>query len=86
MFINFRILCYVLATFAIVCGGLGMGVSFLVLASQLLSENIAGAAGFVAGAILIGAGMVTLAILSRDGAGRDAKERRPTSEAFTPRE
>ncbi|MEI7685048.1 MAG: hypothetical protein WCL32_08480 [Planctomycetota bacterium] len=86
MFINFRVVCHVLASFAIVCGGLGMGVSFLVLASQKLSENIAGAAGFIAGSILIGSGMVTLAILSRDGAGGSAKGRRPTSEAFSPRD
>ena len=53
---------------AIIAGGLGMPLSFLYLASpQSMADITAGTSGFMAGAVLIGAGLVSLAILSTNG-------------------
>jgi hypothetical protein len=49
---------------SIVAGGVGMVVSFFFLASPAYLDVIAGAAGFVAGAILAAAGIVALAVVS----------------------
>lgn len=64
MFINLRGVCTAFALLAIVGGGLGMAASFLVLASSKISENIAGAAGFIAGALLVGSGLISLTLLA----------------------
>ena len=56
--------CHVLATMSIGCGFLVMGVSLLYLMSNAPGDVFAGAAGFVAGSVLIGAGTIALAILS----------------------
>lgn len=62
MYVNLRGLCFIMAAGSILCGGLGMAASFLFLSSAVPHENIAGASGFVAGAILIASGMMTFAI------------------------
>jgi hypothetical protein len=59
-----RSFCLLFSALAILAGGVGMAMSFLYLGSKGLENIIAGAAGFVAGAILIGAGLISLAILS----------------------
>jgi len=67
-----------LSGLAVVAGGLGMVLSFLALCSDHTNEVTAGTAGFVAGAILIGAGLISLAILSpRKG---DNRHREPDKE------
>jgi hypothetical protein len=53
----------VLVALAIVAGGLGMVASFLHLASGQMAEITAGTSGFVAGAILIGAGLLAMTML-----------------------
>jgi hypothetical protein len=54
-----------LSALAVGAGTAGMAVSFCFLASVHRLDVIAGASGFVAGAVLIGAGLVTLAVLGR---------------------
>jgi hypothetical protein len=54
-----------LLTFA--AGAGGMIISFLYLASSHPLDVIAGAAGFVAGAILLAAGLVSITVLSQPG-------------------
>ncbi|HEY7311244.1 MAG TPA: hypothetical protein VH643_17920 [Gemmataceae bacterium] len=54
-----------LAVLAMLAGAGGMVVSFLFLASSSQLDVIAGAVGFLAGAILIAAGLLSLAVLSR---------------------
>ena len=61
-----RSLCLLLSVLAILAGGFGMVMSFLYLGSQSMENIIAGAAGFVAGAILVGTGLISLAILARN--------------------
>ena len=46
-------------------GAIGMGISFTFLASANSLDVIAGGAGFVAGSILVAAGILTVAIVSR---------------------
>jgi hypothetical protein len=59
-----RTVSLVLSGVAIVAGGLGMPMSFLYLASASMADITAGTSGFVAGAVLIGAGLISLAILA----------------------
>src|SRR5207237_9037215 len=54
-----------LASLALLAGAGGMAVSFAFLASASHLDVIAGAAGFVAGAILVAGGLVSAAILGR---------------------
>jgi hypothetical protein len=60
--------CHALSALAISAGAAGMAVSFLFLASTSFEDITAGTSGFVAGAILIGSGLVALALLSRGAA------------------
>jgi hypothetical protein len=69
-----RPICLTLSTSAIVAGGLGMVASFLHLASSRMADITAGASGFVAGAVLIGAGLLSLTILATKPAPSEAKE------------
>lgn len=64
----------VLAGCAIVAGAGGMGLSFLSMACAELPEIVAGVGGFVAGAVLVGSGVVALALLALAStlAARDA--------------
>jgi hypothetical protein len=57
-----------LASWTLAVGALGMAVSFAFLASNHHLDVIAGAAGFVAGAILASSGLLSIAILSRASA------------------
>jgi hypothetical protein len=52
-------------------GAGGMAVSFLFLAAPSLQDTIAGAAGFVAGAVLLAGGIVGLALVHQEGAPCD---------------
>lgn len=48
-------------------GLLGMALSFLYLASASMADITAGAAGFVAAAVLLGAGLLSLTLLATRG-------------------
>jgi hypothetical protein len=70
-----------LARLTFAAGMLGMGLSFVFLASNQQLDVIAGAAGFVAGSVLAAAGLVSLAVVSRASAvarGAAAEEAEPT--------
>jgi hypothetical protein len=56
---------YFLPVLLAVCGAGGMAVSFVFLASNQEFDVTAGAAGFVAGSILLAAGQLSIAILDR---------------------
>jgi len=57
--------CTWMSALAIGAGATGMVISFGFLASVSFEAITAGMSGFVAGAILIGSGLVALALLSR---------------------
>ncbi len=59
-----RPICLVLAALTIIAGGLGMMVSFLIMGSGTSAEVTSGASGFLAGAILITGGVVSMTILT----------------------
>ena len=59
------LICRLMSALAVAAGTAGMVVSFLFLASTSFDDITAGTSGFVAGAILIGSGLVALALLSR---------------------
>jgi hypothetical protein len=63
--------CRSLSLLAVFAGAVGMVVSFYYLASSNFADITAGTSGFVAGAILIGSGLIALAMLvqSRERAG-----------------
>src|SRR5262245_38218562 len=54
-----------LALLTFLAGAAGMAVSFLYLASEHRLDVLAGAAGFVAGSVLAGAGLLSVAVLTR---------------------
>lgn len=54
-----------LSAVLVIAGGLGMAVSFLYLASRSMEDIAAGASGFIAGAVLIGSGAISLALACR---------------------
>lgn len=54
----------VLAWLAVGAGVLGMLASFLYLASSHNQDVLAGVGGFVAGALLVGSGILSLAVLA----------------------
>lgn len=56
--------CFLLSALAIVAGGLGMAMSLLEMTSSNIGEITAGASGFVAGSVLVGAGVVSLTLLA----------------------
>jgi Na+-translocating ferredoxin:NAD+ oxidoreductase RnfE subunit len=85
MYVNLRGFCVVLAVGSMACGALGMAASFLVLASNLLNENIAGAAGFVAGAILIAAGLTAFTIAAVVPTQLHDRVSNPSDEGFSVR-
>ena len=58
-------LCIWMSALAVSAGGTGMIISFGFLISASFEEITAGMSGFVAGAILIGSGLVALALLTR---------------------
>jgi hypothetical protein len=59
-----RGLCKVLAGLSMAAGVLGMLLSYLYLSSASMADITAGASGFVAGAILIGSGLIALSLLA----------------------
>jgi hypothetical protein len=61
---SFRAMCKILAGLSILAGLLGMPMSFLYLASRSMEDITAGTSGFVAGAILIGSGVISLSLLA----------------------
>jgi hypothetical protein len=68
--------CIVLAVLAMLAGLGGMGMSFLYLAGSHPADIAAGQSGFVAGAVLIAAGLVSLSLLA-SRSGREANSERP---------
>jgi hypothetical protein len=55
----------VLAFLTFLAGAVGMAISFLFLASTSHLDVLAGAAGFVAGSVLLAAGLLAVAVLVR---------------------
>jgi hypothetical protein len=56
---SLRPLCLFLACGVILMGGAGMVMSFVYLASGSMADITAGTSGFVAGSVLIGAGVIS---------------------------
>ena len=65
-----------LSLLAVFAGAAGMAASFQFLASASLANLPAGMAGFVAGAVLIGSGLIALAMLARPDVRQRAAEPR----------
>lgn len=59
-----RAVCITLSGLAILAGCGGMVASFLFMTSQNMADVTAGGAGFIAGAVLLGAGLVSLALIA----------------------
>lgn len=53
----------VLSALSIACGAAGMAISYLFICLPGLDHIFAGAAGFVAGSILVGTGLVSMALM-----------------------
>ena len=64
MFLYLRIFCTLAAILALICGSLGLAASFLFLSAKNPADNLAGVAGFIAGAILVSGGLISLSVLS----------------------
>jgi len=58
-----RPICLILSALAMMAGGLGMALSFLFLTENNSADLTAGSAGFIAGAVLIGSGLISLSQL-----------------------
>jgi hypothetical protein len=71
---TFRIVCLVLSILTILTGGGGMAISFLFLAAGTIPDSTAGAAGFIAGSVMIGSGLISLTLL----AAREWKDDTPS--------
>jgi hypothetical protein len=69
-----RPICLTLATVAIVAGGLGIGASFIYLSFSSMADITAGASGFVAGAVLIGSGLLSMTMLATWPARSESKD------------
>ena len=65
----------VLSALSVVAGGLGMAASFLHLGSSSMADITAGTSGFVAGAILIGSGLISLSLLAARPGRAESKDR-----------
>jgi hypothetical protein len=61
---SMRPFCLLLSLGSILAGGVGMLLSFLHLGTNSAPYVSAGSAGFIAGAVLIGAGLVSLTMLA----------------------
>ena len=70
-----RPLCLAMSLLALGAGALGMVLSFLYLASSSMADIAAGTSGFVAGAVLIGSGLLSLTILAARPARPEPKDR-----------
>lgn len=65
---------------AILFGTVGMGVSFVFLGSSTVRDVVAGMAGFVAGAVLVGAGTIAAAVMmAMRRAAEDGGDETPTT-------
>lgn len=64
-------LCALLSGVAILAGGAGMVISFGFLASASMENITAGTSGFVAGAILIAAGLLSMTVVSTRWGARE---------------
>jgi hypothetical protein len=69
-----RAICLILAVLVMVAGGSGMVLSFLYLASSSVADITAGTSGFIAGAILIGSGLLSLTTLATRPATAEMKQ------------
>jgi hypothetical protein len=61
-----QLACLALAMCSMAVGSMGLVLSFLFLASSSHADIAAGSAGFVAGAIFFGSGLISLSMVSRD--------------------
>ena len=76
----------VLAWLAVGAGVLGMLASFLYLASSHNQDVLAGVGGFVAGALLIGSGILSLAVLATRGPDVTGGRPNPSATAGLPQD
>ena len=70
-----RPVCLTLSLLALAAGAAGMVLSALALASSSMADITAGTSGFVAGAVLIGSGLLSLTALATRPAPSGAKGR-----------
>ena len=66
-------ICYAMSVLLIVAGIAGMVLSFIFLASGGTGDIMAGNSGFLAGAVMIGSGVIALSVLV-SGAGEKPPE------------
>jgi len=66
-------LCLIGGVASILAGVGGMVLSFLYLASACMADITAGTSGFVAGAVLIGAGLIVCALVATAGRERSGE-------------
>jgi hypothetical protein len=71
-----RPVCLILSAGAVVLGAAGMVLSFLYLASSSMADITAGTSGFLAGSVLIGSGLISLALLASRPARTGAADER----------
>jgi hypothetical protein len=76
-----RLCCLGLAGLVTLAGCAGMLLSFMFLGSSNPADIAAGQAGFVAGAVLIGSGLVSLTLLVSRGVGMSGERERRFEEA-----
>jgi hypothetical protein len=69
----------ILAGLAVVAGVVGMPASFTYLASRHDQDVLAGVAGFIAGAVLAGSGIVSMAILASRGSDVPSSSPNPSA-------
>lgn len=61
-----QIACLALAVCTMIAGAAGLVLSFIFLASADMRDITAGTSGFVAGSVLIGSGLISLSLVSRE--------------------
>jgi hypothetical protein len=76
----------VLAWLSLGAGVLGMLASFLYLASSHNQDVLAGVGGFVAGAMLIGSGILSLAVLATRGSDVPGGSSHPSATVGLPQD
>jgi hypothetical protein len=66
-------LCFVGGIAWIIAGALGMVLSFVYLASAHMADITAGSSGFLAGAFLMGSGLVSCTLIAALGGDENAR-------------
>ena len=75
---------FVLAVLTLVAGVSGMAVSYLYLASADHLDVLAGTAGFVAGSILVGAGLISISLQRPAACGQRSSQQQRATESLEP--